>query len=109
MTNPLDAREALIRCLADLETRAGRLVTAITEPMSADSEEQAVEAEDDDALLAEESLIMHRIMDIRAAIKRVDEGRYGLCMTCGETISSARLDAVPEAKQCIDCANAEPT
>jgi DnaK suppressor protein len=76
----------------------------LTEPMSADAEEQAVEAEDDDALLGEQSVVLQRIAAIRSAIMRVDEGRYGICLSCGGPITSARLEALPEAIHCIACA-----
>ncbi len=41
---------------------------------------------------------------IRAAIARIDEGEYGLCVTCGEAISEGRLEADPMAAACIGCA-----
>lgn len=41
---------------------------------------------------------------IRAAIKRIDEGEYGLCVTCGEDIAEGRLTADPVAVACIGCA-----
>jgi DnaK suppressor protein len=99
-----DARTALSDRLTELEGRAKRLMIDITAPLSADFEEQAVEAEDDDSLIAQESLIMARIAAVRAAITRVDQGRYGVCTACGEDISVARLKVLPEASQCIGCA-----
>ncbi len=41
---------------------------------------------------------------IRAAITRIDEGEYGLCVTCGDDIAEARLTADPMAPACIACA-----
>ena len=35
---------------------------------------------------------------------RIEAGTYGLCESCGETISEARLKAIPEATQCLSCA-----
>ncbi len=37
------------------------------------------------------------------AIKRIDEGVYGTCDECGETISKRRLKAMPQAQCCIKC------
>jgi DnaK suppressor protein len=42
---------------------------------------------------------------IDAAIKRIDEGGYGQCQTCGLKISEARLKAIPYAALCIRCAS----
>lgn len=104
MSGTVQTREALSKRLSELEDQALRLKNDISEPMSADFEEQAVEAEDDEALLAQETMVMARIVSIRAAIARVDEGRYGLCLTCGEAIAPGRLKVLPEASQCIACA-----
>lgn len=104
MIDNVQTREALSKQLVELVDQAVRLKADIGEPMSADSEDQAVEAEDDEALLAQEMMVMERITAVRAAIARVDAGRYGLCMTCGEAISPARLKVLPEADQCVSCA-----
>jgi DnaK suppressor protein len=43
---------------------------------------------------------------INEALERIRTGRYGKCDTCGASIKSARLQAVPHATECIDCARA---
>ena len=40
---------------------------------------------------------------IRQALKRLEDGEYGLCVACGEDISERRLMARPVATHCIDC------
>jgi DnaK suppressor protein len=40
---------------------------------------------------------------IQAALARIDAGTYGICDTCGETISTARLTAMPMARRCVSC------
>ena len=40
---------------------------------------------------------------IDAALKRIDEGIYGTCVSCGEQIRYERLEATPWASLCIDC------
>ena len=42
---------------------------------------------------------------IDEALKRIEDGRYGICEGGGEVIPKKRLDAIPWAKYCIDCAN----
>ena len=42
---------------------------------------------------------------IEVAIKRVEEGRYGRCETCGGKIPKSRLQALPYAAQCVQCAS----
>ena len=41
--------------------------------------------------------------DIIAALKRMDEGTYGICVDCGGPISEDRLVALPYASTCIKC------
>ena len=41
---------------------------------------------------------------IDAAIRRIDEGAFGWCVSCGEEISPARLESAPEMPTCLDCA-----
>ena len=43
------------------------------------------------------------LASIDAALRRIDEGTYGICETCGQPISEERLEAIPYATQCIDC------
>jgi RNA polymerase-binding protein DksA len=44
------------------------------------------------------------LTEIDAAVKRIDEGTYGRCATCGAQIARERLEAYPWASLCIDCA-----
>ena len=37
------------------------------------------------------------------AIRRLEQGTYGLCEACGGEIPEARLKAVPFARRCKDC------
>lgn len=45
----------------------------------------------------------HLLRNVRAALRRMDEGSYGTCSHCEEDISPRRLDAVPWAGYCIRC------
>lgn len=45
----------------------------------------------------------HVLADIDAALKRIEDGAYGICSNCGKPISSERLEARPWATLCIDC------
>lgn len=44
------------------------------------------------------------LVEIDAALERLDAGRYGTCERCGEPISAGRLEARPTARLCIACA-----
>jgi len=42
---------------------------------------------------------------IEAALERITEGTYGTCLECSTKIAKARLNALPYAPLCIDCAS----
>jgi len=54
----------------------------------------AMEALDRESLLSPE---------IRAALERIDNGSFGICLNCEEEIAARRLAAVPWAALCIIC------
>jgi len=43
------------------------------------------------------------IMKMQEAIKRIDDGTFGICEVCGGPISEKRLMARPVTTLCIDC------
>ena len=47
-----------------------------------------------------------RLREVRAALRRADEGTFGICVGCEENINAKRLAAVPSAAFCIACQEA---
>jgi RNA polymerase-binding protein DksA len=45
----------------------------------------------------------HVLADIDAALKRIEEGTYGICTNCRKPIAVERLEALTWAPLCIDC------
>ena len=45
------------------------------------------------------------LKQIEAAIERIEDRNYGLCDKCGEEIPKSRLDAIPYAAECVQCAS----
>ncbi|HZW31834.1 MAG TPA: TraR/DksA family transcriptional regulator [Isosphaeraceae bacterium] len=41
---------------------------------------------------------------VNQALDRMEQGRFGQCVECGEPISKPRLQAIPYARHCIRCA-----
>src|SRR5881409_4111824 len=52
---------------------------------------------------ATRELLVERVNRITAALDRLNEGEYGMCVECGEEISPARLHAMPEVQTCVRC------
>jgi DnaK suppressor protein len=44
------------------------------------------------------------VADLEAAARRVGEGSYWYCSSCGAPIGTERLDALPATQLCIICA-----
>ena len=50
---------------------------------------------------------LKKLREVTEALKRIEEGVYGKCVSCGKDIEEKRLVAIPEAKKCIACKAAE--
>ena len=48
----------------------------------------------------------HELVELQAiedALKRIQEGVYGFCLSCGAPIPHERLHAAPQALRCVAC------
>ena len=43
------------------------------------------------------------VNEIEEALRRIDEGIYGTCESCGEKIDPRRLEVIPSARFCLGC------
>ncbi len=48
-------------------------------------------------------LRIQEVRDVNAALQRIANGRYGICLHCDEPIGCERLQAFPVAKLCFNC------
>ncbi len=90
--------------LEELTNRINKIEDDLRQPLDADSEEQAIDLQDDETLEALESAGQAEVAAIHAALERIANGSYGTCVTCGDAIAPARLTVQPTAAQCIKCA-----
>src|SRR3954465_1333401 len=44
------------------------------------------------------------VAEAREALSRVDNGTFGICESCGQSIAAARLEAIPYTRFCVKCA-----
>jgi DnaK suppressor protein len=65
-----------------------------------DQADLAIQAGVDDAELVRD---LEELAQVAAAIERLDAGRYGNCLSCGEPIAPERLAAQPWAARCLAC------
>jgi RNA polymerase-binding transcription factor DksA len=100
----LDALPTATRLTTDQVERLRRLLVE----EYTDRRARAVELQDPidlepdlaDVLLARNYEAMD---DIEAALRRIADGTYGICMACGAPIPFERLEVVPGADRCVAC------
>jgi DnaK suppressor protein len=69
----------------------------------ADSGQVTAERGEVDALVGS---LRETLGDIDNALAKIDAGTYGICERCGRPIGEDRLEAMPAARLCIECASA---
>lgn len=97
-------RAKLVTHKRELETRVNRIHQHAREPLDADSSEQAAQLGNVEVVSALENEAVQEIAQIDGALRRLEAGSYGTCITCGEDISTKRLEAWPASAECLDCA-----
>jgi len=59
---------------------------------------------EEEHLMGLKKLQEYEVEEIKHAKERIDNGSYGLCENCGKEIDNKRLEVLPQARFCIDCA-----
>jgi len=95
--------KALKMRLSELRTHLAKVDHELHKLLPADSEDQAIELENQEALEVIEKTETTEIVQIEAALKRISEGTYGTCAKCGGPIDPRRLKALPTAATCVPC------
>lgn len=104
MSDNQDLRTQLVEKKAELTARLERITANLRRGYDADSKERAKEMEDSEVVDALGNEAREEIAKISAALRRFEEGRFGVCGGCGGEISARRIAAYPYAVECIDCA-----
>ena len=105
MSNYPATRTRLQERHAQLLRRVGKIEGDLRSTHDPDSEERASEVENDEVLEGLDELGRAEVVQIRAALVRIEAGLYGICSACGSPIAAERLAAVPTAVTCVRCAS----
>ncbi len=102
-------KKELEKLQKELQTRLDHLQKDLSSAHSSDSDEQAIERENDEVVekLRDETEL--ELSQVRQALKRIETGSYGQCEQCGEAINPQRLAALPYSTLCIQCAEQSAT
>jgi DnaK suppressor protein len=98
-------RAMLIQKINELLTEAGKTVSEMTNGKEnfPDPNDRASLESDRNFELRIRDRERKLIMKMQEAIKRIDDGTFGVCEACGGPISEKRLMARPVTTDCIDC------
>src|SRR5215467_2227811 len=81
--------------LATVRTRPEALAASL---QTADAVEFAVKTAEQDVTALTADLRSRTLREVESALQRFSGGNYGICESCGEEISPARLKALPWAR-----------
>jgi DnaK suppressor protein len=101
MAETLRQRQAELRAM--LQEAAGANIAGDNPPEVLDFEDVAAE---ETRAVVDEAAYAHaadELDQVAAALRRVDDGSYGLCEDCGEAIDERRLRALPATAFCTAC------
>ncbi|MFZ0593884.1 MAG: TraR/DksA family transcriptional regulator [Bryobacteraceae bacterium] len=98
-------RRALEHSRTELENRSWNR-EALAIETSPDELDRIQKATDRDYALSNLERNSNRLRELRAALRRIDAGTFGICVGCEESINPKRLAAVPWASSCIVCQEA---
>jgi RNA polymerase-binding protein DksA len=99
----LEQRAALLRQVARAEDDLRWLDSNVEPEMMDEGQEKSL------------ALVLTRLDDrgkaeieaIDRALARIAADSFGTCTSCGEPIATARLQALPTAERCLECARAD--
>ena len=100
-------KQELLARQKELEARVKAInndVSHINQPLSSDWSEQAVERENDEVLEALGIASQQELIQIKSALKRIENGTYRNCEVCNELIPFERIQLLPHTTHCTRCA-----
>lgn len=106
MTNLMTRRVQLMTRLRELDRRLHDIEDQLDDPRTPDWEDAATEREGDEVLQQLGTQGEAEIRRIQAALVRLRNGQYGVCVVCDAPIAEARLDLLPDTPFCSTCAQA---
>ena len=83
--------------------KLARLRKTLKSEIDPDADDGASDLEQHENAIALIPSLKSKLETIDHALKRVQQGTYGICERCGKPIDPARLEIVPETTFCTQC------
>ena len=100
----LEQRRTLLQSLSEQSEDMRNLVKTVDSGDEADVASDVIDRQLLNSLGTQDANTLKKIDN---AIDRINQHKYGICLVCGKEIPKERLEILPYALMCIDCANAE--
>lgn len=94
--------EGLLARVAKRDKTTGDFHAKYPDFLGTQEDENASEVDAYETNIAEEWDLEQKFHRVEAAMKRIADGTYGICLNGGEEMPRARLAALPEAENCIE-------
>lgn len=85
---------------AYLESHMEKIEQQLEKTPNRDWDDNATEHEGDEPLEDLGNMELAELRGVDAALDRIKAGTYGICVICGEEITDARLDLLPQTPFC---------
>ena len=100
-------KKNLLKRCNELEEKLKVLSTEkVTDDQVQDPGDQALSSTMENLRSSLQNTELEEYKRIEQALKKIDEGTYGICIDCGEDISEKRLNSYPNAGRCLACQEA---
>jgi DnaK suppressor protein len=96
-------KQRLLAREKELQDNITRLINEARESASAEVEDpidQVISSEGKATAFEVSTAESRMLQEVRAALQRIENGTFGICMDCGRPIEPARLEAVPWTPYC---------
>lgn len=97
-----EEREKLVHQLLELGATESGDLTGDVDYGDGFADAAAATSERTEALVLVETL-KQTLDDVDSALHRLDEGKYGVCESCGKDIGATRMEARPMSTKCVEC------
>lgn len=96
----LETRQQELRRSVTQKQQSGRTIDDAVAP---DVIDRAASTYTKDFLFRQSTNEKQLLQMVEEALRRVRDGSFGRCLSCGDEINSKRLEAVPWTRYCIAC------
>ncbi len=101
-----EVKEKLIKEKEELElilSEIDKELNKVKESDEFEASDMAEKFEEKQDFYSKKEVILKRLDDIQRALKRIDEGTYGICIKCNNKIEEVRLKIDPTTDLCRRC------